>query len=281
MRSLTTLAALLWASLAMAGDGTLTQHSLTVNGVARTYWHYDPPGPNAPGLPLILAFHGGGGSGSFVQGKGLVALAAADGAILIAPDGLLGSWRHTDDPAAITRAAYRDAGDDLALVAALAATVLPTLGHDPARQYLTGFSAGGMMAYRVACQRPGGLAVAGLAAVSATMTVAPASCPGALGVPLLHMHGSADTNVPYLGGGSNTTATYPAVSVGFGHFRAANACGPQVEVLPRPAPDTQEWRGVCAGGVGVAFDWVNGGTHAWFTPPSLDATARLAAFFAL
>lgn len=267
-----------------AQPGEFTQHNLLVNGISRSFWLYEPS-TRQPGemLPLVLAQHGGGGTANgFATRTGLIQMAEQEGYVLIAPQGLgaEAAWRHSDDPATMTKKAMREAGDDMAFFAVLHSQVIPQLNVDASRIYGVGLSAGGMMTYRIACQRPGGLTLKAIGVVSTTMTVAPETCDGA-GVSVFHIHGSDDTRVDYDGGGGGlfTSVAYPPVEVGLYHFGNENLCARQSQV-PGPASDTQEWQAVCPNGTEITLDYVNGGVHGWFDTPSVDATQQITAFFA-
>lgn len=68
--------------------------------------------------------------------------------------------------------------------------------QNPARLYLTGFSNGGMMAYRFACEHPELVAAIG---VVASAYVARTVCMPTEPVPAMHIHGLLDRTVPYRG----------------------------------------------------------------------------------
>lgn len=286
MRPILLALALALAPLAaFAGLGTLTQHAITVDGVQRTYCALTPSGavPGVP-LPVIIALHGGGGTACTFVGPNktnLAGYANANGFLLIAPQGLDGSWRHADaEDGSITRNAIRDAGDDLAFFAAIQATVIPAEGGDPARLYVTGVSAGGMMAYRLACQTPGGMQVRAIAVVATTMTLPPSKCPDAAGLSVLHIHGDADTRVPLAGGGGGlfSGVDYPPVWIGLDHIQTSDGCA-TAAIVPRPAPGVTARRASCPDGREVAFWVVAGGPHDWDVSPYLNETSRVLAFF--
>lgn len=268
------LCALSLASAAIAGQGVLTRHALNVDGVSRSYWLYEPSGRAGEVLPLVVAFHGGGGQADrFVTRAGLVAAAEREGFMLLAPQGLAESWRYArPEDGTMSRKAETQAGDDLAFMAALAAAVIPGLNVE-AEFHLAGLSAGGMMAYYVACERPGGMRVATLVAISTTMNVR--ACPRAQGVSLMHVYGTADTNVPWSGGGGSffTSENYRPIPEGLNAFLVANGCDPIGPELLPPG----DYAATCTS-EDMRLTIVARGEHGWFFVPELDATGRLAAF---
>ena len=68
--------------------------------------------------------------------------------------------------------------------------------QNPSRLYLTGFSNGGMMAYRFACEHPELVAAIGVVAAA---YVARPLCMPTQPVPAMHIHGLLDRTVPYRG----------------------------------------------------------------------------------
>src|SRR5579863_8032381 len=76
-------------SIALAGT---TEHALTIDGYKRTYRVFIPDRIGKP-LPVVLAFHGGGGSGQQMERyTRFDALAEKEGFIVVYPDGYEGNW---------------------------------------------------------------------------------------------------------------------------------------------------------------------------------------------
>lgn len=139
----------------------LENGNMTVGGVDWHYVMYKPQGAKTP-LPVLIALHGRGGTGEpFVEDSQLVDLASEKGFILIAPDAQDGQWQDLDKGPL--------QGRDLAFFGALLDSV-PSLGGDPKRVYVTGFSNGGGMTFclgaalseRIAAIGSGGASVAAL-----------------------------------------------------------------------------------------------------------------------
>lgn len=262
--------------------GVLSHNTITVEGdfqgqETREYWLYEPNTRASAAPPLVIIMHGGGGQGdSFANATGLISACEAAGWVALVPQGLSESWRHTDDPDKITDNATANAGDDMEFFRVLWQEVIPHLGIDTTRIYMTGVSAGGMMAYRVAGEQPGGLPVRALGMCSTTMTITPAEATHAAGVHLWHVQGSLDTRVPITGGGSNATADYPPVTDGIDHWRTANNCGAPVETVDGVVT-TQTSTG--DGGVQVVYKVKSDGTHDWYATAPVT-TDEIMAFFA-
>lgn len=90
--------------------------------------------------------------------------------------------------------------DDFGFLNAVVTQVMQEVAIDRSRIYAVGFSQGGMLCYRLACDPLWSTRLAAMAVVGATMTVAPDDCaPGRL-VPLLSIHGMQDPFSNFAGG---------------------------------------------------------------------------------
>ena len=179
---------------ASARSGVTVEH-VTVDGLDRTYRVFVPPGlPAARPVPVLLGFHGAGGTAAqFERSAGFDALAARDGFVAVYPDGVRRRWN------AGGCCTYLDPSpaDDVRFVDAILAAVRRRVRIDPRRVYAAGHSNGGMMAYRLACERSGRFAAVG--AGGAVLVTDP--CRPARPVAIEAVHGLADPLVPYAGGG--------------------------------------------------------------------------------
>jgi poly(3-hydroxybutyrate) depolymerase len=130
--------------------------------------------------------------------------------------------------------------------------------QNPSRLYLTGFSNGGMMAYRFACEHPS--LVAGIGVVAAAY-VARGSCMPGTAVPAMHIHGRLDATIPWHGTQwsrllSTSLPTVPQTDAVFGHVDHSSGVA---------------YKNVYLAGVGHVWPHANGAG-------SYDATGQLAAF---
>lgn len=255
----------------------------------RTY-RIDLPA-EAQGAPVIVALHGGGGSGAqFARASGLSRPANRAGYAVIYPDGTgrLRTWNG----GYCCGAAQRSGVDDIAFIDRVLADAARRYGVDAGRLYLTGMSNGSILAETYAARHPARVrAVAGVAG-----TLDAARDRPALPVPLLHIHGTADARVPYAGGrgerGLTGTAFAPvsAVEAAFVapfpplalHERVIDPVPDGMRVIARDHLSSD-------GRVQVRILTVEGGGHAW--PGSrraarmggtqdIDATAEVLRFFA-
>jgi polyhydroxybutyrate depolymerase len=128
--------------------------------------------------------------------SGFDALADRRGYIIAYGEGLDRSWNAGSccGTAASTNV------DDVDYLAQAVTTISANFAVDQARIVVTGFSNGGMLAFRAACERPGLFRAA--LTVAGTLV---SQCPNP--VTVIHVHGLSDTTVPVRGGYSAYTGT--------------------------------------------------------------------------
>ncbi|MEU8802026.1 PHB depolymerase family esterase [Spirillospora sp. NPDC048819] len=189
-----------------AAPGT-SEHTITMGDWDRPYLLHVPPGrkPGRP-LPLIVALHGGLNDPEYVrQQSGLDEVADEAGYVVAYPEGLLGTW----NAGACCWFARWAGVDDVAFLDKLIDTLVEQGVADPRRIFMTGFSNGGGMAYRYACERSA--RVAGIAVVSGALAI---GCTPDHPTSVLAFHGTWDPSVPYHGGGNmDAGVEFPFFSV--------------------------------------------------------------------
>lgn len=224
MRKFLTLLFLLMAVGAMFSTLTAEaveprRETVNIGGLTREYQVTVPSSyRQRQAVPLVILFHGGGGTSSaIVNQSGYADLAEREGFILAAPQGYSNTWNAGSglDQGDAERANI----DDLGFVRAMLARIERDYSIDRSRVYLTGMSKGGMLTYYLACNMSA--EIAAITVVSATMTAA--TCAPVNPVAVLHIHGDADTNVP-LAGGQGLSAVYPPVQRGVDIYRINNGC---------------------------------------------------------
>ena len=142
-------------------------------------------------LPAVVFAHGYRGSADGVMRNGSLRKTVSGlGAALIALDAGEDDWVIPNAP----RHMESDGAKEFAYVDAVLADVVARFDIDPARVMATGFSAGGMMVWNLACARSDRFA--GFAPVSGTFWLEPpATCSGPV-ASVIHIHGDNDPTVP-------------------------------------------------------------------------------------
>jgi polyhydroxybutyrate depolymerase len=123
---------------------------------------------------------------------------------------------------------------------------------DPKRIFASGFSNGGMLSHRLACEFSDRIAAIG--AVSGTMAIEP--CIPKRAVPILHIHGTSDIIVPY--NNSIGSQTVPQTIDG---WVARNFCQPEKSVVYSKGTATCEQYAQCNADVQLCT--IEGGSHEW------------------
>lgn len=246
---------------------------LEVMGRERLFMVHLPPTyrPGQP-LPMVLAFHGGGGSMELQADDsryGLISKADSAGFIAVFPNGHSGTPGHhlaTWNAGGCCGSARDSGSEDVAFVRALIEHLKQRLAVDARRIYAIGMSNGAMMSHRLACELSEQLA--GIAAVAGTD--ATASCQPRRPVPVLMIHALDDDHVLYNGGAGpgafrDNSKVMDFISVPETEQRWAqrNRCsGPAQKALQKPGAWCERYSG-CAEGVQVQLCTTETGGHSW------------------
>ncbi len=249
-------------------DGALTQgstlHSVTVGDSLREYRVYLPRRLASP-APLVMVFHGYTGNAARTEQEfGWNELADSEGFVVAYPEGLNEGFNAGGCCGASSETGVDDVGATLAILDDLGAAV----PLDPRRLYVTGFSNGGAMAYRLACETD---RFAAFGPVAGGLVV---DCDDARPTSILHIHGLADSIVPFAGDAGVWRLPIADAVAG---WRARDDCARASVTTNGP---TRLEASACASGREVSLLTVGGLGHAWPTrADGLDATATLWAFF--
>ena len=170
--------------------------SIVHDGINREYVLYIPDSyDGTSSIPLMLNFHGFGGSASdYMQEADMRSLAEVDTFILVYPQGsyLDGSSHWNPCP---TGGDNKSTADDVGFVESMISEISSKYNIDMERIYTAGYSNGGMMAYGLANYKSD--LIAAVASVSGTML----NCTGSTNhpMPVVHLHGTSDDVVSYNG----------------------------------------------------------------------------------
>lgn len=238
--------------------------------LSRAYYLYTPSSFDfSKPLPLLIALHGGGGTGErFASTTAYDAVAEAEGFIVVYPDGVNQRWNDgRNNPNADPSV------DDVSFLAALIEELSRIRSINPEQVYVTGISNGGFMTGRLACERPD--LFAGFAIVAASLpegieTSCEVDNPGSV----LVIHGSEDQFIPYGGGEDPQGNSVLPVSETARFWAEANGCGSrgQTRLLPNQVKfdgtyvAETTYPGCATDSVQLLTIW--GGGHTW--PGGLD-----------
>jgi polyhydroxybutyrate depolymerase len=231
--------------------------TLSVGGVDRTIRvhvpaSYDP----TRATPVVLGFHGYTLSGAAqASASHMIAKADLEGFIAVHADGTGGlrGWNAGD----CCGTAASSGIDDVGFVGALLDELEARLCVDADRIYSTGFSNGGFLSHRLACEMAD--RIAAIAPVSGVMGVD--VCNPARPVPVFEVHGTSDSIVPYNGGG---ISGFRSVAETVADWADRNGCpaGAPVETFAMGDATCEAHRG-CGEGSEVSLCTIDGGGHQW------------------
>jgi polyhydroxybutyrate depolymerase len=144
--------------------------------------------------PTVIVLHGAFSSAAWtLRHYGFAQAAAAKGFAAVFPQGLRGCWNDGRNP-------FPWRADDVAFLKVLTGELMAEQIAEPGRIYLAGISNGGMMAMRMVCEASDRFAGAGTIIANMPMSIG-SKCQPSRAVPIVMFNGSADTWVPYRGGG--------------------------------------------------------------------------------
>jgi polyhydroxybutyrate depolymerase len=228
------------------------ERTLMHGGFSRRALLYVPASAAGHAAPLILSLHGfSSDPEEHRDTTHYRELAEAHGFIVAFPSGVNRSWNG----GACCGPANVLGVDDVGYLRALIADIAKDYCVDAKRVHVSGFSNGGFLAHRVACELSDVVASVGVVAGQ----LAVPTCAPVRPVPLAQLHGTADPVVPFPG---NPFLGFPPTMTTMDGWAQRDGC-------PSPRLDTDagvqlhRWT-PCVAGAEVQLTAVQGGGHDWF-----------------
>ncbi len=235
--------------------------------------------PNVP-TPVVLDFHGYTMSAQSQEDMTRFKTKAdSAGFIAVHPDGT-GSPRGWNAGACCGAPATNNT-DDIGFVMALLDQLEVRLCVDTRRVFSTGFSNGGFLSHRLACEQAD--RIAAIAPVAGMMGMS--TCSPSRPVPVMHFHGTSDSIVPYNGGGLTGYRSAAETDAG---WATRNGCDTATTESFASGDSRCMTHSGCDGGAEVTLCTISGGGHTWpgggYFPgghitTDLSATDAMWAFF--
>ncbi|KAI1263518.1 family 1 carbohydrate esterase [Xylariaceae sp. FL1019] len=285
-RLLILTAALLGYAEAASSAGCGTSHSfigstqtfsITSSGGTRTYRIHLPSSYEAStAVPLIIAYHGSGGNPTDFE---ITTRFSDEGLnpnmVVVYPAGVDGNWQGPT---------YATAGvSDKVFTTDLVNHIKDNYCIDSSRVYAAGHSNGGGFVGTLACSPDhGGNQFAAFAAASGafyTDVVGDDAChPARSPLPILEIHGGADTTIPYAGG-EGRGGPLPSIPDWLSRWATRNQCGTSTVSDLANGVHHSVW--TCAGQGAVLQHWkIDGHDHSYpGQGAEVDASARIVEFF--
>jgi polyhydroxybutyrate depolymerase len=236
--------------IASQSPGPVQYVTMVADGLLRDYRLYRPPAlDNTKPAALVIVLHGTPiDAAGFENIIHFQAEASAAGFLAVYPDGCYEDWDQSHS------------SSDVQFVSQVIDRLETEFQIDQSRVYVVGASSGAFMAYRLACDLAN--RIAAVAAVTGSMWWD--DCNPARPIPILEMHGTADTHVPYQGGRSTYHGmTMPSVTAVIQRWITLDGCVGEPVLSQAGITKTSLWKR-CNGGAVVRLDTIKGGHHTWF-----------------
>jgi len=241
---------------AQAADTSGSQEvEIEFQGMDRSYRLYIPGGQSSQPRPLILALHGGWGTGKNMEELTNFDSTAGNAGFVIAyPDGISRSW----NAGSCCGKPMKEGVDDVGFLRAVVADIARRTAIDTKRVYGTGFSNGAMMVHRVACDAPD--LFAAIAAASGGLMEQ--GCKSKRPISALLIQGRADPRIPWDGGIFEGNYR-PAVRDVLANLAGRAQCSKEETVTTDQGVVNCVTRKGCAAGAEVTLCGLAGVGHQW------------------
>jgi len=267
-------------SLDVENTAQVLSRSFVSDGRSRSYLVHLPLDFEGR-LPVVIVFHGSGGSGQGIKALTEFEQLADQSGFYVAYPDAISDWAEGCDCSQADLAGIDDVQFTSDLIDALDAE----LGIDRSRVFVAGFSQGGLMVFRLACDLAD--EVAGIATVGASMAV-PLSenCAPTEADPIIVMLGTDDEFFPWDGAYDLGLQSVLSADSTAADWAAANGCtGERGAVLEYTGQTSgvEVWHeeyAACAVGSEVTFYRLEGAGHIW-PEGGFSASWSIADFFGL
>lgn len=224
-----------------------------------------PTSVTAP-APLLVLLHGYMATAAVEDGYlGVTRAAASRGLYVLLPDGTVDASgkRFWNAPGCCDFGAT--GVDDVAYLTDLVHEAIATRPIDPSRVYFFGHSNGGFMSYQLACRASE--EIAAIAVLAGSDVPGETDCVPTRPLSVLHLHGTADSTIPYAGGNVGLGPFPGAVALAT-RWSARAGCDPtptddmiDIERTLVGAETTRSTYTGCDTGLDVRLLTITGGSH--------------------
>ena len=249
--------------------------SIIFAGLERTYRIHMPPSyDKSKPLPLLIALHGGGGSGEKMEEltlRGFNRLSDKEGFIVVYPDGIEKHWN--DGRENVKYRAHQEKIDDVGFISALIDHLAKQYNIDINRVYATGISNGAMMSFRLGCELFE--KIAAIAPVAGSMPEnLPIRCSPLRSISVLVISNTEDPLVPWAGGeirfGCQKFGKVLSVPESVKFWVTHHQCSQSPSITWEPDRDSKDGTRVrkesynqCREGSEMILYAIEGGGHTW------------------
>jgi polyhydroxybutyrate depolymerase len=261
------ICALLLVATCLQSTAQLTTNSWNYGGVSRQYLTYVPASyTGATPVPVVFCLHGLGDNMNNFYNIGMKFVADTANFIVVVPQALVAPFAGTawNSGAGLNGFTLNANVDDVGFINAIIDTLIANYNIDQRRVFSCGFSMGGFMSQRLACELND--RIAAVASVAGTIGNTLICNPGR-SVPICHFHGTADSTIYY---NDNQYGNDPEELVEF--WAQNNGCNasPTITLLPDLASDgllvSHYVYDGCSAAGDVELFRVDSAEHVWLGP---------------
>jgi polyhydroxybutyrate depolymerase len=166
---------------------------MMIDGERRDYYVYQPANVS-PESDMMFVLHGFGGDARELRLLGFHELADKTGMIIVYPQGLVNS--NVESTYWNANFSFSNGPDDIGFLLELQSRITTEYGLDNPGRFMTGISNGGYMVNAFMCSYPDAIDLA-INWIGSMNVATYTQCDVALNTPYLHVHGTADTTIPY------------------------------------------------------------------------------------
>lgn len=220
-------------TISISANSQQTNQTIMIEGVSRDYIQYLPIGYNSATehLPVLFLLHGIGGTAAGLTDAGMNLVADTARIILIYPQGVnnpFGSASWNNGTLYLSSTV-----NDEAFFNTLMDDYINNFNADITRIYMGGISMGGIMSHHMACKLNHRIAAIGsMSGTIATVDIDDYSTnPLTYKTPVIHLHGTDDTTVPY---DSNPYPSLSLVPETMAFWRNQHGCASTSDSIRKP-----------------------------------------------
>jgi len=247
-----------------------SKRTLTVDNLERAYLLHIPPGLDSlQPVPVVFVFHGLSMGAQFMDSvTGFNDISDTNGFLVVYPSSFGIMWNFGNCCGGI----YTDnQKDDIDFVRQILIDLGTFASVNPSRIYSTGFSAGAIFTYRLACEMSDTFAA--IAPVSGALL--DFTCQPQQPVSVLHEHGLMDTEIDYAGGFGFTGSIFPSVEQSVATWAQLDGCN-SVPNVKEQGVLTHTVYSSCRAGTAVELYTMDAQGHFW---PTEEFSKIIWAFF--
>ena len=266
---------LLLLPLVISTAGAQPLNTMQFGGLNRIYIKYIPSS-YTPGtaVPLVLCLHGLGDTIENFKNIGMHMVGDTAGFITVYPEAVASPFGTAwNSGASYMGYVLNGTVNDVGFLSALIDTMSANYTIDPQRIFVCGFSMGGFMSQRLACQMGG--KITAIASVAGTFGNS-LTCSPTRKIPVCHFHGTADSQVAYVNNQyGNDAEELVDYWVNYNQCDTPSIHTAMPDLVADGITVDKYYYDNSVYGADVCFFKATGADHQWLYPPANDISYTL------